>query len=587
MLSLDNIFNIDEFKAFDKRVKDYLNETNINYIAEHKFDGLALNLTYVDGVLESAVTRGDGFSGEDVTLNAQFINSIPKKINAVKKGIMEIRGEVVMFKEVFNFLNSKLLEEGKKPFVNPRNAAAGSLRQKDPNVTKNRKLDFFAYSLGNVSDYLNIFDNQFQLLNWLKEQGFNVSDWYFIDEENINLIIKETLDDRVSIPYMIDGLVIKINSFQLQEKMGSLTRSPRWATAYKFPAEIKETYIKDVIFQVGRTGVLTPVAKVEPIFVGGTTISNITLHNMNEIKRKGIKIGDYVNVRRAGDVVPEIVNVIPSKNHNKTEEIIMPTNCPVCNSLVVKDSTKASYKCTNNIDCPAQQIERIVHFVSRKAMNIDGLGDKIIEELINNKLVKTFDDLYGLTVDQLKTISIIGEKNAIKIISNIEKSKNTTFERFIFSLGISNSGFGTASRLGKHYKDIKELFNASINDLKAIEDIGEITATNIFNYLHNEKNKNVIYNLIELGITWNKEETNLNDKPLNGKTYVITGTLNNLTREELEIKITNLGGSISNTVNNKTTALILGEKPGSKLEKAKNLNIPIYLEEELKQNLGI
>lgn len=581
MLSLDNVFNLEDFNAFYKRIHTQIKEDKLDFIVEHKFDGLALNLTYVDGVLMTAATRGDGHSGEDVTLNALTIETIPKMLNTSKQGIIEIRGEVLMSKAVFNSLNNELLESGKKPFVNTRNAAAGSLRQKDPEITKNRKLDFYAYSIGSENAHLDLFNNQFQLLLWFKEQGFNVSNNYLTDGTNLGLLFKDLAEERYSLPYDIDGLVIKLNSFQQHELMGALTRAPRWAVAYKFTAEIKQSFIKDVIFQVGRTGVLTPVARIEPVFVGGTTISNVTLHNMEEIRRKDIKIGDYVNVRRAGDVVPEITTVVIEKRTKKVRDVIIPNNCPVCNSLVIKDVDKVYYRCSNTIDCPAQQIEKFIHFVSRKAMNIDGLGDKIIEEMINSKIVKTFDDLYRLNEKQLMSLSMVGNKLATKIIRNIEDSKNTTFERFIYSLGIPNLGAGTALRLNKQYKDISQLFKASINDLEAIEDIGSITASNIVIYLQNETNKNVIYNLLELGVTWNKDEVSQTNKPLANHTYVITGTLTNYTREQLELKLTNLGATISNSVNKNTTALIVGEKPGSKLAKAITLNTPIFNEDKL------
>lgn len=589
MLSLDNVFNMEEFEAFSKRVKEYLrNDDTITYCIETKFDGLAINLTYINGYLARAATRGDGIRGEDVTLNARTIRSIPSKINVPKKGILEIRGEVVMTKDVFNNLNKEALDNNKKLFVNTRNAAAGSLRQKNPKMTEQRKLEFYAYGIGNEIGNTDLVSNHLDLLLWFKEQKFNTSSVYYFKEKcsdtpkenELMPFYEHLLKVRNDLPYDIDGIVIKVNDFNQRSIIGNISKSPRWAVAFKFPAEEATSVVKDVNFQVGRTGVVTPVAKIEPVFVGGVTVSNITLHNMDEIERKDIRIGDYVTVRRAGDVVPELVRVIMERRPDNVTRVLLPKTCPVCNSPVVKPDNMAYARCINTIDCPAQQIEKLIHFVSRKGMNIDGLGDKIMEELVNRKLVKTFDDLYVLNFEQLSELPMIGEKIANKLLKAIEESKVTTFERFIYSLGIPNSGAGTALRLNKHYTSIHELINASISDLEKIEDIGPVVAKSIYDYLHNDVTLKVVYNLLELGVRWDTSKPVVGFQPLIGKTFVITGTLSSMSRDEAENIIHKLGGKVSNSVSKNTEAVITGENAGSKATKAVELGIKLLNEEE-------
>lgn len=589
MLSLQNVFNYDEFVDFDNRVKKFLNDNEkITYISETKFDGLAVNLIYINGYFKHATTRGDGAKGEDVTLNVKTINSIPDTIDMRGKEILEIRGEVVMLKETFKELNEQSIMNGTNVFVSPRNAAAGSLRQKDPLVTASRQLVFYAYGIGEEKQYTNIATNQYELLTWLKEQGFNISDNVNLCDNitDVRIVYETILNNRSKFKYDIDGVVFKVCDFEQRNKIGNTNKAPRWAVAFKFPAEEVITTIKDVVFQIGRTGILTPVASIEPVLIGGVLVSNVTLHNINEINRKDINIGDTVIIKRAGDVIPEVVKVILTKRPSTITKITIPKVCPKCGHDVLKIENTPYAKCTGEEKCPSQQVARFLHFVSRKALNIEGLGSKIIEKLVEHKLIKTFTDIYLLTHSQLKELPIIGDKLATKLLNAIEKSKSTTFISFVYALGIPNTGLGTSLRLNKQFSTIEELCKTSISDLEKIKDIGTITANSLYSYFHDTEKLKVINELLELGVTWSTNKHNVVPTPFSNKTYVITGTLKNMSRNEVEKTLRNLGANISNTVSKNTEAVIIGDNPGTKFTKAKEFGINILTEDDLMKLLS-
>lgn len=586
MLSLGNVFSDEELLAFDKRIHDRLkSDAEIEFAAEPKLDGLAISLLYENGVFTRAATRGDGETGEDVTQNVRTIEAVPLRL--MGKGwpqVLEVRGEIYMPKAGFNTLNERLRKEGAKTFVNPRNAAAGSLRQLDSRITAQRPLTIFCYAVGLVEGGA-MPDTHYAMLQELAVWGFRVC-------PDIRLVqgaqgcleyYRNTGARRESLPYDIDGVVYKVNSIALQQELGFVSRAPRWATAHKFPAQEEITVLEDVEFQVGRTGALTPVARLKPVFVGGVTVSNATLHNMDEIERKDVRIGDSVIVRRAGDVIPEVARVILERRPPDARLIEMSTHCPVCGSDVQRPEGEAVFRCTGGLYCPAQVKEAIKHFASRKAMNIDGLGDKLVEQFFEQGLIRHVDDLYRLIEkkEQIAALERMGEKSAVNLVNALEKSKSTTLERFIFGLGIREVGEATAKALARHFGSLEALQSASEETLKLVPDVGPVVAANIAQFFQEAHNRDTIQHLRDLGVHWHNYEAKPPEAlPLAGKTYVITGTLSR-SRDDIKADLEALGAKVAGSVSKKTTALIAGESAGSKLDKAQALGVEILDEEGL------
>lgn len=587
MLSLDNVFDITELQKFDQRIKDKLGENIIyQYVCEPKIDGLAVSLVYENGVLTRAATRGDGYKGEDITQNIKTIKSIPLKINSPQvPKLIDIRGEVYMSHKQFDKINAIMTKRGEKTFANPRNAASGSLRQLDSRVTSERGLDIFCYGVGICQGY-ELADNHAEILEQLKKWGFKVNK-LIKTADNIKSsqeFYSDILDKRDKLGYDIDGVVYKVNSLFLQEELGFVARAPRFAVAYKFPAQEVITVIKAVDFQVGRTGALTPVARLEPVAVGGVIVSNATLHNMDEVERKDIRIGDKVIIRRAGDVIPEVVSAVVMNRPTTVKKIILPKACPVCSSQVVKPEDLAVARCTAGLFCPAQRKEAIIHFAARKGMDIEGLGNKLIEQLVDEKLIKTPADLYDLTLEQLASLDRMAEKSAQNILDALENSKNTTLAKFIYAIGIREVGEATAKQLAETFGNLEQIKKASYERLLDVPDIGEVVAHNIRDFFKAEHNIEVIDNLIKHGICWADMDVNSNkNKPLAGKTFVLTGTLVNLSRDTAKAKLQEMGAKVSGSVSKNTTAVIAGEKAGSKLDKARALNVEVWDEDKLIQ----
>lgn len=577
MLSLGNTFDFLELQAFDKRVKDRLKMNDmIEYMCEPKLDGLAISLRYENSVLVQAATRGDGQTGENVTKNCQTINSIPLKLRGKNiPEILEVRGEVYMPLSGFSQLNDAILEKNEKPFANPRNAAAGSLRQLNSKITATRPLAFFAYGLGEVS--VSIANTQAELLHRLSDWGFCVSPGSqqvsSIDECQKHY--EHLAHMRHELNYEIDGMVIKVNSFVLQAELGFISRSPRWATAYKFPAAEVATTVEAVEFQVGRTGALTPVARLKPVSVAGVVVSNATLHNMDEINRKDVRVSDTVIVRRAGDVIPEVVRVVFEHRKPDAKIIEIPTHCPVCNSDVERADGESAIRCPGGLHCAAQCKEMIRHFASRKAMDIEGLGDKLVEQLVEVSLIKTPADLFHLSFTQLTSLERMAEKSAKNILEALEKSKSTTLNRFVYSLGIRDVGEATALNLAQHFETLDKIMQASIEELLQVNDIGPIVAENVRSFFNDLHNQQVIQALLAANIQWPEMPKKSLVNRLSGKIFVLTGTLNTMSREEAKEKLQALGAKISESVSKKTDYLVAGEDPGSKLKKAQSLGVTV------------
>jgi len=576
MLSLNNAINQEEMIAFDRRVREKLDEETIEYVGETKLDGLAISLLYEDGKLVRGATRGDGATGEDVTSNVRTIKAIPLKLISNEWPTqIEVRGEIYMSKQGFLKLNNKQEENNEKIFANPRNAAAGSLRQLDPRITAGRPLRFFAYGAGQKTE-VNLPDTHFELLTKLKEWGLPVS-----TETKVVKGIEECIDfydgisqRREKLPYEIDGIVFKVNHLSQQEQLGYVSRAPRWAIAYKFPPQEEITKVTGIEVQVGRTGALTPVARLEPVFVGGVTVTNATLHNEDEIKRKDIRVGDTVTIRRAGDVIPEIVQVIKGKRPKKTSIFKMPAHCPVCGSEAERAEGEAASRCSGGLYCIAQQIQAIIHFASRRAMNIDGLGDKLIEQLVEKGYVKNVADLYSLKQEQLAALERMADKSAANVIQAREDSKKTTLDRFIYALGIREVGDATARALANHFGNLEKIQQATQEELEEVSDVGPIVAKHIAIFFSQKHNNEVIKKLIKAKIHWPDVEIN-NEQPLKGKTFVITGTLQSMKRDEAKQKLQDLGAKVSSSVSKKTDYVIAGADPGSKADKAQQLNIKV------------
>lgn len=577
MLSLENAFTDEDVKAFDQRVHDRLGIMEpIEYTCEPKLDGLAVSLRYEKGILIKASTRGDGEVGEDITENIRTIKMIPLQLRGKHfPEVIEIRGEVYMPKKGFIELNKRNEAKGEKVFVNPRNAAAGTVRQLDPRITASRPLAIYCYGVGIVKGFL-LPSTHKEILHQLALWGLRINSEIKV-VKGIEKCIEfhaEMMNKRSHLSYEIDGVVYKVNQIQLQQQLGFVSRAPRFAIAHKFPAEEVITTIEAVDFNVGRTGALTPLARVKPVFVGGVTISNVTLHNMDEIRRKDIHIGDRVIVRRAGDVIPELVSVVKDERQHAVKKIYLPKHCPICHSNVEQIEGEAVARCSGGLICPAQRKEAIKHFASRRAMDIDGLGDKIIDQLVEEKLVETVADLYFLTLDQLANLERMAEKSAQNLLNALEKSKKTTFARFLYGLGIREVGEATAKQLAHHFENLTELFAASEEKLQSITDIGPVVSKHIVAFFSEEHNRFVIEKLLSAGIHWEKTKRP-KSLPLAGQTFVLTGTLKNLSREETKEKLESLGAKVSGSVSKKTTYVVVGLDAGSKLEKAKELGIPI------------
>lgn len=591
MLSLDNAMNEAEFAAFYQRVAERLKTTEpLEFAFEPKLDGLAISLLYENGVLVRAATRGDGQTGEDVTQNVRTIKNIPLKLQGDFPERIEIRGEVYMPLKGFAAYNQKAVEQGDKPFANPRNAAAGSLRQLDSSITAKRPLEFCSYGMGIVSNDFVMPATYSDILLKIKALGVRINENMRVAKglDQALQFYNELGEKRHSLPYEIDGTVFKINALALQQELGFVARAPRWAIAYKFPAVEQMTVLEGVDFQVGRTGALTPVARLTPVQVAGVTVSNATLHNMDEIERLGVQIGDTVVIRRAGDVIPQVVSVVAEKR-GQTCPIQMPSHCPVCNSLVEKVEGEAVARCTGGLFCAAQRKEAIKHFASRKAMDIEGLGDKLIEQLVDENLVTSVHHLYSLSLEQLAGLERMAEKSAQNILTALEKSKQTELGRFIYSLGIREVGTVTANQLAKHFGFLARIQAANLDELQQVPDVGAIVASHVYNFFREEHNLAVIQGLKEAGISWHEAKPQAaQDLPLTGQTAVITGTLvdSGMSRDDAKTKLEAFGCKVAGSVSAKTSFVVAGEKAGSKLTKAQELGVKVLTEADFLQLLS-
>jgi DNA ligase (NAD+) len=583
MLSLDNVFSDEELAAFDKRIHDRLgNDDEIVYAAEPKLDGLAISIVYENGVLVQAATRGDGSRGEDVTQNIRTLPSVPLKLEGADyPALLEVRGEVFMPKDGFRKLNQRALERGEKTFANPRNAAAGSLRQLDPKITASRPLSLYAYAVGAVEDGA-LPDTHSEILAQLRCWNLPVCR----ESEVVSGVsgcvtyYEKIQTRREQLGYDIDGVVYKVNRLDLQRRLGFVARAPRWAVAHKFPAQEEITTINEVEFQVGRTGAITPVARLEPVFVGGVTVSNATLHNMDEVRRKDIRIGDRVYIRRAGDVIPEVVRVVPGRR-GKTREIHLPDKCPVCGSDIEQLEGEAIARCSGGLFCKAQRTEAIRHFASRKAMDIDGLGEKLVEQLVEQGLIDTVADIYRLKVDELAGLERMGEKSAENLVRAIGKSKQPPLARFIYALGIREVGEATAMNLATALGNLDALRRADIEALQRVPDIGPIVAEHIKNFFTQSHNLEVVEQLLDAGIVPVSPPVRVGKASLEGKTFVLTGTLAGMTRDEAKQKLQAAGARVSGSVSAKTDYVLAGENAGSKLTKAEKLGVSVISEDQL------
>lgn len=578
MLSLGNAFSDQDMIDFDRRIREKVKSENIDYAAEPKLDGLAISLLYKEGVLVRGATRGDGRVGEDVTLNIRTIDAIPLKLRGNDyPELIEVRGEVVMPRAGFEKLNRQQLEKGEKPFVNPRNAAAGSLRQLDPKITATRPLSFYCYGVGLVQG-MPLLGKHSAMMEKLKQWGLRINPESKV-VKGINACIdyyEQLAIKRNSLPDEIDGIVYKVDDVHFQEIMGFVSRAPRWAIARKFPAQEEMTKLLAIDVQVGRTGALTPVARLEPVFVGGVTVSNATLHNQDEIDRLDARVGDSVIVRRAGDVIPQIISVIKSKREGKPRRFKLPDVCPVCGSETARFDNEAVTYCTGGLYCEAQRKEAIKHFASRRAMNIDGLGDKLVEQLVDEGLIHTIADLYKLEFEKLIKLDRMAEKSAKNLIASLEKSKSTTLPRFLFSLGVHSIGETTAQTLANHFSSLDNILSATEEQLLQVPDVGPIVANNLLTFFKQEHNVEVVKQLISAGIHWPAiEKKSLDDLPLAGKTFVVTGTLETMGRNDAKAALLERGAKVAGSVSKKTDYVVVGENAGSKETKARELGVEI------------
>lgn len=595
MLSLNNAFADDELKSFDKRVREGLGILQVEYAVEPKFDGLAITLTYENGIFTQGATRGDGYTGEDVTHNLKTIRSIPQRLNIQNPPkLLEVRGEVLMFKADFDALNQQQEARGDKVFANPRNAAAGSLRQLDPNITATRPLSFFAYGLGANEGVPELITHS-ACMDYLESLRLPVSNLRAIVKgaEGLLGFYHKVGAQRSSLPFDIDGVVYKVNALAHQAELGFVSRAPRWAIAHKFPAEEALTIVEGIDVQVGRTGAITPVARLKPVFVGGVTVTNATLHNEDEMRRKDVRIGDTVSIRRAGDVIPEVVNVVFDKRPTNALLFTMPTECPVCGSHIKKQEDEAVARCTGGIFCAAQRKQAMIHFASRKAMDIEGFGDKLVEQLVDSNLANNLADIYRLDFHTLADLDRMAEKSAQNIIDALTQSKKTTLARFIYALGIRNVGEATAKDLARYFGNVEAIQQADMEQLQQVPDVGPIVAESIVNFFAETHNREIINSLItpsELGgagIHWDAVAAQSDATGVfTGKTFVLTGTLPTLGREDAKALIENEGGKVSGSVSKKTDFVVAGADAGSKLTKAQELGVSVIDETDLLKMLS-
>ena len=586
MLSLDNAFTDEDVIAFDRRIRERLeSDEQISYSAEPKLDGAAISIRYEAGIMVQAATRGDGTVGEDVTHNVRTIPSVPLRLRG--RGhpeVLDVRGEIFMSHAGFEAMNARALAKGEKTFANPRNAAAGSLRQLDPRLTSARPLEMFAYGIGDVRGR-KMPDTQSETMEQLRQWGLRVNRLGAVvnGPDGCLAYYRQIGEARRNLPYDIDGVVYKVDKLRLQERLGFISRAPRWALAHKFPAQEEITTVEAVEFQVGRTGAVTPVARLKPVFVGGVTVSNATLHNMDELDRKDVRVGDTVIIRRAGDVIPEVVSVLIERRPPRSRPVKLPRQCPVCGSDVIRPEGEAVARCTGGLFCSAQRKEALRHFASRRAMDIQGLGDKIIDQLVDTGLVSTPADLYRLSATDLEALERMGPTSAAKLCEAIQHSRETTFARFLFALGIREVGEATARVLADHFGDLDALEKASISELQEVPDVGPVVGTEIHAFFRQAHNRDVIQELVRYGVNWprgQKRPTATAAGRLSGQTFVVTGTLSGMGREEARERIRALGGKVSDSVSRKTSYLVCGESPGSKLKKAEELGVPVLGEAE-------
>jgi DNA ligase (NAD+) len=575
---------------FDTRVRNALGtiDGEIEYACELKFDGLAINLRYERGVLVQAATRGDGETGEDVTQNVRTIHGIPLHLNGCDAEVFEVRGEVYMGRKEFERYNNKQRELGLPTLVNPRNAAAGSIRQLDPALAAKRALSFFAYGLGEIKGWT-LPATHSGILDALQSFGLPVcADRAVVrGAQALAEFHQRIATRRDALPFDIDGVVYKVNILALQAELGFVSREPRWAVAHKYPAEEQLTIVRDIDIQVGRTGKLTPVAKLEPVFVGGTTVSNATLHNEGELRRKDVHIGDTVIVRRAGDVIPEVVGVILERRPADAKAFVMPTTCPVCGSKVVREEDEADARCTGGLFCAAQRKQAILHFAGRRAMDIEGLGDKLVEQLVDENIIRSLPDLYRLDMATLAALERMAEKSAQNIVAALETSKHTTLNRFLFALGIRHVGETTAKDLARYFGNLNAIMQADNEHLLLVPDVGPVVAQSLLDFFSESHNREVVQQLRELGVKWEEHEgTSAQVLPLSGKTFVLTGTLTSLSRDEAKLRLEALGAKVAGSVSKKTDYVVAGAEAGSKLDKARELNVVTWDESQLIELLG-
>jgi len=591
MLSLNNAFTETEVEAFDRRVREGLGVAGpIEYAAEPKFDGLAVSLTYDKGVFALGATRGDGFTGENVSANLRTLRSIPLRLEGRNlPDFLEVRGEVLMLKRDFQTLNREQQKKGEKDFANPRNAAAGSLRQLDSRITAVRRLAFFAYGLGRVGGGNIPTDRHSHQLDYLESLHFPVA-----RERSVVKGVEGLVDyyrgigsRRDTLPFEIDGVVYKVDELEFQTRLGFVSRAPRFAVAHKYPAQEEVTQVLGIDVQVGRTGALTPVARLAPVLVGGVTVTNATLHNEDEVRRKDVRIGDYVIVRRAGDVIPEVVGVVKERRPAGVRPFRMPSKCPVCGSNVERPEDEAVARCTAGLYCPAQCKQALLHFAGRRAMDIEGLGEKLVDQLVDQGLVKTPADLYRIDVENLANLERMAEKSAANVLDAIEKSKNTTLARFIYALGIRNVGEATARDLARHFGKLEPLIQAGEVELQQVPDVGPVVARSIARFFGERHNREVVAQMRSLGVTWPESPvTRPPLQPLAGKTFVLTGTLSHFSRDHVKERIEAKGGKVSGSVSKKTDYVVAGAEPGSKHDKALELGIAVLDEQGLLELLG-
>lgn len=585
MLSLDNAFSEEELRDFDRRVHSRL-ETGqtFHYACEPKLDGIAASLLYVDGVLVRGATRGDGQQGEDITENVRTVASVPLKLRGAGwPDELEVRGEIYLPRAGFEKINAQARESGSKLFVNPRNAAAGSLRQLDSRITASRPLEMCCYSIALREDQHRLVGSHSEALAKLSQWGFLVSPLLKVVDRIDDCLdyYQDILQRRDGLAYDIDGIVFKVDELAVQQQLGFVSRAPRWAIAHKFPAQEEITTLRDVEFQVGRTGAVTPVAKLTPVFVGGVTVSNATLHNFDEIERLGVMIGDQVIIRRAGDVIPQVVQVVAGQRPDNARPVPVPTQCPVCQSPLERPPGEAVLRCTGGLICSAQRREGIKHFASRKAMDIDGLGDKLVDQLVEAGLIETVADLYRLQVESLAALERMGQKSAENLVAALAHSKHTTLPRFLFALGIREVGEATARNLALHFTSLQSLMAASEEDLLAVADVGPIVASHIHGFFAVEHNRDIIAALLAAGIQWPEVKQNNDAQPLAGQTWVLTGNLASMTRGEAKEKLQALGAKVAGSVSAKTDCVAAGAAAGSKLKKAEELGVDVLDEEGL------